>query len=612
MAPLRPSFHRSRPKAGRTAFVSKEIPVAYSASRTLLLMLGLTLFLVATASAARAASIFRVTSDRLTFYNNLYVMTGYGNVRIDLRNGSKIAADSFVIDLRLNRFVVSGNVRITTLQKTYEGAALSADLENGTSYFVSLDGTPERLTFRDDRFTNAESGGEAAADAFAFPDLKNSPASLIGTKVTIGAGEYIRFDGCRTQILGGYKYYFPLPICYINFGSDPNLAQDALNGASVGAQYKFAGNANSTSSLLLNYDTVNKVYGALEQNLSSPNGWAVVALNSSNDSRIISGIAYAQPAENLGVRASSQLHFLSPDATNDLNWFSYSDAEVTQGLPYSYLQLNYSFANEASQGPGPGFDIGAYDPTHPSSIQLGLRSSDLRLGPAAFNLAGGYGQTHDPYGLQTFGGVTYTTLWFDYLDAALFAPSLKFGSRSDPGNLLSLDLLATDQREWYSLPHYTNWTTTSATLTKSFSGKATLSLGYGVENVADIYPGAQRQAYPSFAPPQGPGYAAFEGLATFRTLSLGATYTPSARLSLAATLSQHTDFPAPIPNFFALAPQPVLGINPYPNYLGQPPYQLYAGARIRINDQLSLDFQNTYFFNYQGADWSGLIFAVRP
>jgi hypothetical protein len=364
--------------------------------------------------AARAALILHVSSDRLVFYNNLYVMTGYGAVRLDLRNGSKISGDALVFDLRLNRFVVSGNVRVTTPQATYAGTALSTDLASGTSYLIALDGpAPQRLIFRDERFASPESGGEMALEAFAFPELKKSPASLISRNVTVGVGSYIRFDGCRSQILGGFSYYFPLPICYISFGNDPNLAQDALSGANVGAQYKFAGNANATSSFLLNYDTVNKLYAALEQNVSSPNAWAVAAVNTQNGSQSLSAIGYVQPAQELGLRVASQLHVLSTNTTNDVSQYSYSNAQLTQGLPGANLQLNYSYGNVVSQGPGPNLAIGTYDPMQPSSFQLGLRTSDLKLGPFFLNGAGGYGETHDPFGLQTFGGVNYTAEWFD-------------------------------------------------------------------------------------------------------------------------------------------------------------------------------------------------------
>jgi hypothetical protein len=69
------------------------------------LLMALTLLLALPALPASADPIFRVSGDRLTFYNNLYVLTGYGHVSIDMRNGSTIAADSFVIDLRRRRLI---------------------------------------------------------------------------------------------------------------------------------------------------------------------------------------------------------------------------------------------------------------------------------------------------------------------------------------------------------------------------------------------------------------------------------------------------------------------------------------------------------------------------
>lgn len=568
--------------------------------------LGLSLLFTLCPFPARAASIFRLTADKLAFYSNLYIVTGYGNVRVDLRNGSKISGDSFFMDLRLQRFVVAGVVKISTPGASYDGAALSTNFDSGISYFVSLEGQPQRLTFADARFQNPQAGAQVAADAFSLPVLENSPASIIGTKATIGVGSYLRFDTCRTQILGGFKYYFPLPACYINFSSDPNLSQNSLAGANVGGRYKFTGNANAISSILVNYDSTNKIYGAFEQNFSSPKAWAVFSVNPlTKSTKTLSGIASYQPSETLGIRASTQYHTLDLSSTNDITSFVYSNAQVTQSAPLSYVQLNYSTGKAWSQGFGPSFT---------TTTQLSVQSSDVKLGPAPFfvNVAGGYGATHGSYSLQTLGGTNYTTLWFDYANMAIFAPSLTIGNHSDPGNLVSFDLEAEQRYQWYSLPHHVNQTTTAVSVTKSFHGKASLSLGYKVSNVGDIYPGAQREAYPSYAPVQGPGYAAFEGLATFRTLSVGTTYTPSAKMSLALTFQKHTDFPGPIQNFFALAPTPPLGVNPYPYYLGQPPYDLTGAARLRLNEQLSIDLQDTYYFNYQGVNYSGIILQVRP
>jgi hypothetical protein len=77
-------------------------------------LFALALLIVLFPLPARAASIFRLTAEKLAFYNNLYIIIGSGKVQIDLRNGSKISGNSFFMDLRLNRFVVAGGVRVST------------------------------------------------------------------------------------------------------------------------------------------------------------------------------------------------------------------------------------------------------------------------------------------------------------------------------------------------------------------------------------------------------------------------------------------------------------------------------------------------------------------
>jgi hypothetical protein len=56
----------------------------------------------------------------------------------------------------------------------------------------------------------------------------------------------------------------------------------------------------------------------------------------------------------------------------------------------------------------------------------------------------------------------------------------------------------------------------------------------------------------------------------------------------------------------------VLGVNPLPNYLGQPPYDLPVAARIRVNRSLSINLQGTYYFNYFGTRWNGVQLQFLP
>ncbi len=102
-----------------------------------------------------------------------------------------------------------------------------------------------------------------------------------------------------------------------------------------------------------------------------------------------------------------------------------------------------------------------------------------------------------------------------------------------------------------------------------------------------------------------PGYAAFQGMATFRDLSLDVTYTNGGNVSASILARRHDDFPKPIPNYFSPPPLDVVG-NPIwgQYYLGEPPYDVTADLRVRINPHTSIDFSRAYYFNFGSRGWS--------
>jgi hypothetical protein len=133
---------------------------------------------------------------------------------------------------------------------------------------------------------------------------------------------------------------------------------------------------------------------------------------------------------------------------------------------------------------------------------------------------------------------------------------------------------------------------------------------YSVRNLGDYYSnGLQSAYYPSFIPTvdgvQYPGYASFAGVATFRTASLNLTYNNAGYFSASLLARKHDDFPSAIPNFFAPPPLDVLGREiAGQNYLGEPPYDITASVRARINDHTTIDISRSYYFNFGNRGWS--------
>jgi hypothetical protein len=562
---------------------------------------------------ARAGSVgtFVLTAKKIDFYTNLFIMRADGDVRIDLGTGTVLHGTSFAMDVRNSRFVLTGSVRIEGFGPAGAPVAIAEDLVADRAYLLTVDPSgPHFLTYASSAFRGAQTATPPPESAFAVTNVTGVPASFHARGVVVGAGSFMRFSGCRAQVVGGTSLYVPLPACYINFGSDPNLAQNSLAGANVGAGYRFTGSANATSAVIVNYDAANKVYGALQENVSSQNAWAVASVYPLGQKDLVySAIAAAQIPDRAGLRVSGQYHTQTTTATDPYGSYSYADALITAALPGAYAQLFTSFGNQGVSDAGAAAGIVA---PQQSNTQLAVSSSDIRLGtsPLIANIRGGYGQVHNPSGLQTFGGVAYSTVWSDYAGVALRAPHLALGHSQNPQAAFYIDISAGYERQWNSLPHVIDQTTTSISLSRSF-GRFSSYAAYSIQNVGDNYGSAQRLAYPAITT-SDPGYDAFDGFATFRTLALEIAYTPKPDLAITLTGLHHVDFPKPDPSVFATPATPSLGENPQPYILGQPPYDITGTARFRINPQLSFDVQETYYFNFGGRTFTGAEIQVRP
>ena len=509
------------------------------------------------------------------------------------------------MDVRRGRFVVVGDVVIQSAGGRFEGAALADDLTADRAYLLSLTPAVTRAVFSSSALGALDPTASVPPDAFAWPDLRDAPPSSFARSATAQPTVYIRMSPCRVQVIGGLRLYFPLPVCYQNFGADPNLAQNSLSGANVGAGYIFAGNANAASQVIVNYDSTQHLYTALQQNVSSQHAWIVGSINPLGGKNPTVSAIGAVDSGAMSLRTSAQFHETdvpAPDQT--FGSAQYADALVTGGLGHAYASLYYQFGNQSLEQPA---TLTGLEPPKQSAVRFALTSSDLTIakGVLIANLRAGAGFVHDPNGLAELGPTLYTTIDYQYAGASLRAPSISIGGRPAGGPAFLFNLGLDAQREWQSLPHVVDQVASTMSLSRRFGPSFTATAAYTIANVADNYGSLQREAYPLYATATDPGYAAFDGFATFHAVSLGAFFTPRADVDLSAILMQHTDFPKAVPGFFTAPAAPALGQNP-PNYvLGEPPYELALAARFRINPQLSILLQGTYAFNFGGQTWTG-------
>ncbi|MBV9149433.1 MAG: hypothetical protein JO024_06195 [Candidatus Eremiobacteraeota bacterium] len=561
-------------------------------------------------ATSTSPGLIRLSADQVEFYYDRFLIEADGNVKVNL-GALQVQGDTFSMDLRLHRFLVAGNVTITNGAQTIHGAAMSDFLSFSRVYFVPVTDQPDRWTYLDNDFAHPQKGREMPGDAFFFPDLGGARPYIRSQSAVISPNNYVTF---RPASVDTGLAYLPSPVYVLNFSTNPNLAQNSLSGANFDAPYPFAGNEHSISAVHFRYDNYNKTYFSFEQHFASDKAYAVFSVNpGTRPSKFWNLLMSDRLGPETQVQTYTQLHTFQSGLSMPVESSQYSNLTLTQGLSRSYLQLSANFYNQSLLGEpallyfqDPSHTFNA---AHPVNLQLTLTSFDERIGHLPLyeraRIGGVY--VHDIYGIQGYAapstgqcsgdpnnpnycnpsGTPFgvgQNLWQNLIGLTLYTPSLKLGNNA------FLNAVVDKQRIW-GAPHYVDTTDSTVSASKLYGTHAVTYLQYDVRNVSDVYGHNQDLAYPSYVPVVNgttyPGFAAFRGLATYRTLTGGFAFTPNPDFALAVFARKHTDFPASIPFYY-----------------GQPPYDITGDVRIRVAPHTMLDISRTYYFNFANIRWS--------
>ncbi|HVS46467.1 MAG TPA: hypothetical protein VMS32_07370 [Verrucomicrobiae bacterium] len=593
-----------------------------------ILTLALLLPLAARADQAPSSSLatptIRLHADHVAFYYDRFLVEADGNVRITTSDGITMTGDAFSMDLRLNRFLLAGSVSVASRSGMQTGAAVSDFLDYGRIYFIPILSEPDRWTFLDNDFAHPAKGREMPGDAFAFPDLSKNQPYLRANGASIVPRQFVNFHDSVLAFAG--RGIAPMGPYYINFSTNRYLAENSLTGATFDGTWQLAGSPNTISAIHFRYDPTNKAYASFEQHVANSRGYAVFSVNpATEDSKFYNLVTGYALTDRLQVQTFTQYHLQQFGFSEPLGGQDVSNVLLTQAFPESSLQFDfeqYNLCNISvypdpvpSDGPGATYcGVGQFritNYTHPSQMTLGVTSFDHHIAktPVVFRWRYGIGNIHDAYTLQNFGNTNYDTIWNHYVGATIFSPTIRLGSREDSQKLYFLNAAIDSQRTWYSVPHHVDVTDGIASLSRTYGPKLSVYLSYEVHQVGDYYNGGQQLVYTPYVPiingTTYPSYAAFQGIATFRTLSLGATFTPSPDFSLALLARRHRDFPIAEPGEFP-SPAPNYPFNTvlYSNTLGEPPYDITGDIRFRVSPTLAVDIQRSYFFNFGNQRWS--------
>ncbi len=558
---------------------------------------------------AGAQTILRLSADRIAFYYDRFLLEADGHVRITSSDGTTMTGDAFSMDLKLNRFLISSHVHLHSKAGDLSGAAVSDFLDFNRVYFIPIISEPDRWTYLDGNFSQPLKGREMPGDTFEFPAVGNARPDMVSRIATISPRSYVRFAHPTAYIFGAAA---PLPSFYVNFGSNQDLSQNSLSGAGYDATWNVTGNDNSITAVHLREDPANHIYASLEQHLAGSHEYAVFSINpATKDQRFFNLVTGDRLGNTLQVNTFSQLFtnqewLRQPSAASALNYIT-----ATQAFRQSYLSSQTTFVNYNLIGPKADAIL-----IHPTASQLTWTTFNHQIShlPLYAQLRYGFGFNHDANGLQSYGGVSYTTIWNHLVGATLYTPSFKFGDRDDSYKTFFFNASFDKQRQWFSVPHHIETATTALSVSRTFSRDLSAYASYNIANTGDYYLSGGYQPYvPIIGGSPVTSFASFRGVATLRTVTLQTTYSASPNLLAIVALHQHRDFPVPYPGLFPLPPTNNLGQYTYATYLGQPPYDVSGEVRARVADHFTIDLQRSYYFNFGTQRWSPqFIVQVSP
>ena len=474
-------------------------------------------------TVAPPRTVLYLTADRIDFYYDRFLLEADGKVRVRTSDGFTVTGDAFSMDLKLNRFMVAGNVTLHDATGTVSGAAISDFLDFRRIYFVPVTSEPDRWTFLDGDLAHPVKGRVMPDDAFYFPQISQQPSITAGGAV-IETKTYVRFVNSHTYLAGAE---IPLGTDVVNFSSGQYFAQNSLSGASIDLTWNMAGSPNALTALHLRYDPTYHTYLSVEQHLVGDHDYAVFSVNpATRAEKWWNLLLYEKLGSRFQIQSFTQYYtqqnyLEEPRAAQQTSFIN-----ATYAMPHSYIQATSQITNYNLLGPGSleAPDAIGGNLSHPTQVQLTATSFQNRVAdlPLFEQIYEGYGFNHDSVGglqylngfpghglpipvpgLQAYGapcpdqyGVknppqyfcpVYTTIWNTVLGVNFFTPALKLNDPPSPYETYYFNASFTKQYQWNSLPHWISTASENFTISRQFTRSVHTYVGYQIQNIGDHY-----------------------------------------------------------------------------------------------------------------------------
>ncbi|MBC5810491.1 MAG: hypothetical protein GIW95_06525 [Candidatus Eremiobacteraeota bacterium] len=578
-------------------------------------------------TAAAALTTYQalgVKAKQVTYWSNRFIVTADGEVAVNLGDGARLTGDTFAMDLRLNRFVLAGNVKLFVNGAEYDGVAFADYIDFDRQYFIPIGEQPDRWTFANSDYSKPILGRQMPGDTFYLPDLSGERAFVHARHAVIQPRESVKFTPAEVNF--GLAF-IPFPSYFLNFSANPNFSQNALAGAYVDGPLDMFGGGHSLATVHLRYDQQNKVYFSLEEHQVSERHYLVASVNPlTRPLKQYNFLGSDLVSPNIQVQGQFQESAFQVGGPfkQPLSATGFAQLKLTGAFPRSYIDVNfnqYYMSFLAQPKPGVAGLLYYGDPTHnwvpdhPLQATATWNSYQNRIFHSPFFLRTrvGMGMAHgNPGPAQFFGNTAYPSVYDHLVGFNVSLPSLRLiRDQTGYGRDVYFNASFDKQRDWFSVPHHVDTTVTTFSLNRQFDRHLNLLLSYTIQNLNDYYGAHQTDIYPQqiyFSTQTGdayPSWAAFRGQATTRSLVAGLLYTPSTAFTSVVTLRKNHDWPEPVPGMAPIYQQLTFQNN------GVTPYEAKFEVRFRVNRLLTLNVSRSYFFNFGGYERWTPFFGVQ-
>jgi hypothetical protein len=555
-------------------------------------------------AAAAPPTSLDVSAKVVDFYSNRFIVTADGNVRVRLSDGTIVRGETFTMDLKLNRYLVAGDVRLDGPTIHQVGAAFAGYPDLDRSYFLPANGTPERVTYYGLDWATPHVGREQPGDAYFFPDLSGERPYIVADGARIIPKTNVLFDAARIYTAGAY---LPSPRYVVTFSPNSHFYENAFQGGRFDVALPFNGSAHSLSALHLRNDPYNGTYLAFDQHFVWDRDWIAFGIDPlTQEQRQYNLIGYKRWSPKFESRLFLQESAAQPGIINrPTNAAGFSQLQLTGGFKGSSITLTQDNYWQYLLGLPKGLtDLttlsDAFDPRwreHPTDGSLVFTGgpSPLVHGPLEIDVRPrtGVGYAHDAYGYGGYPNLQPgpASIFYKYAGGSLSTNSIKLGGG------LSFSGSYDRQRMWYSTPHQVDNGDLRLALAGAYDPRQIrYFVAYEVKTLDDYWGAQQLAAYPPGTECGGDvcvsqfgrfsGQNAFRGLATSRGYTSSLIWTPTQYFGVNLTLARFYDTPAPVPGVY-----------------GQPPWQFTGDLRMRLSRQVLLDLTRYYYFNFANERW---------